>query len=104
MDSFTISHTDNALTVTRADIHLLGRHLAHILPSRDWQVLVHARVFQEDLPGAVFFLEHSPAQIAAALRAALDHRLMPRTFVALTRQLADAADRATAARETWCWD
>ncbi|MEU6170171.1 DUF7739 domain-containing protein [Streptomyces tanashiensis] len=79
----------------------LGKHLAHVLTSRDWDVV--ADLFdgtfadQEDIPPA------EARRIAAVLYKAADHRLMPSDWGSDARLFADAANRAATAGQNWRW-
>ncbi|MEU0112009.1 hypothetical protein ABZ313_42620 [Streptomyces sp. NPDC006251] len=82
-------------------MNTLARHLAHVLPAKDWR-RIH-RLFRRPagLPVGVHHVEAS--YIADILYKAANHRLMPDTSAAVAHDLADTAGRAAGTIEPWTW-
>jgi len=94
--SHGIRNTRSATT-----IHNLAQHLAHVLPAADWRAI--EPVFGKR-PDGPFRVPHGEARrIAAALRRAASHPKMPADWGQFARELADAAQNAANARQSWEW-
>jgi hypothetical protein len=95
-----ISHGDgktrSALTISN-----LGEQLAHVLPARDWRRIAH--LFGGGFADIAEIPHREAGKIAAILHQAAQHRLMPTDWATLARIFADAAQRASRARQTWTW-
>lgn len=101
---WNISHgTDRNNEVCTSYSHMgdLRDHLAHVLPAREWRVLKTAFGPRAGDPFQVSAKD--AGRMAPILRGAAAHRLMPPGFAETARDLADAADRAAAARQPWKW-
>jgi hypothetical protein len=102
---WTISHAPYDETITRSAsaLHELGRHVAHVLPSRHWKVLrpLFDRAEESGDPFTVDFEQAGP--IADALRLAACSARMPDDARRLAHALADAGDTAAKQREPWSW-
>lgn len=100
-----ISHgTDRNGEIQRSHttISNLAQAVADVLPGRDWRIL--APVLNYRSGDAFFSVPAAEAgRIAGLLRKAASHRRMPRDWGDLARELADAADRAANARQSWEW-
>lgn len=96
----SISHADgasrSALTVSN-----LGQRLADVLPARDWRQIRH--LFDGRFADIQQIAPAEAKQIAAILRTASNHRRMPGEWAELARLIADAAESAHRAGETWTW-
>ncbi|WP_329623398.1 hypothetical protein OG357_25705 [Streptomyces sp. NBC_01255] len=79
----------------------LGKHLAHVLTSRDWDVV--ADLFDGTFRDEEYVPPAEARQIAAVLYKAADHRLMPSDWGSDARLFADAAARAATAGQSWHW-
>ncbi len=86
----------SALTIAN-----LGKHLAHVLPSRDWAVL--APYFDGRFSGEAHIPPATAREMAQALNQAVGHRLMPAEWAAEARLFANAAHRAATAGQSWHW-
>ncbi|MFD5384283.1 hypothetical protein ACFWMG_04800 [Streptomyces sp. NPDC127074] len=81
----------------------VGQQVAHVVTAKEWRTV--EKLFRLANSGdGPFSIPHREAgKMAAVLREAAAHRLMPRSFVANVRELADAAQRAATARQPWEW-
>ncbi|MEV6726881.1 hypothetical protein AB0M94_38925 [Streptomyces xanthochromogenes] len=101
---WNISHgTDRNSEYRRSytQISNLGQHLAHVLSAADWRSIQYLFNRRSGDPFTVAAAEAD--RIAALLYQAANHRLMPADWAEDVQLLADAADRAAAAGESWTW-
>ncbi|MFP8944724.1 hypothetical protein ACLIYM_25275 [Streptomyces fenghuangensis] len=99
----TISHASGGSHMHRSYGHIadLGKHLAHVLPGRDWRHL--RELFDGRFADQIVTSHRKAGRIADILtRAATDHR-MPPHMASDARTIADTARRAAHARQPWIW-
>jgi hypothetical protein len=94
--SHSTGQSRSALTISN-----LGEQLAHVLPARDWRQISH--LFGGRFADVASIPPRQAGQIAAILRQAARHRLMPTDWADLATVFADAAARAAEARQSWTW-
>lgn len=94
--SHSTGQSRSALTISN-----LGEQLAYVLPARDWRQISH--LFGGSFSDVAEIPHREAGKIAAILRKAARHRLMPANWADLARIFADAADRAHRARQAWTW-
>lgn len=99
-----VSHGSNRWGEERrsaTSIANLGKHLAHVLPARDWRNVAFLFDGQVRCPVAV-----PPSQslkVAGVLQRAATDPLMPRDWAEDAQAFATAARRASQARQPWEW-
>lgn len=109
----SISHGNGARgTIYRSGsaMHEVGQQVAHLVTASDWRVVKDLFHLAQRADGPFSIPASKAGPMAAVLRKAADHPLMPATFqgdglvsAPAVRELADAAGRAAAAREPWEW-
>jgi hypothetical protein len=94
----SISHGNVSCSAT--SISNLGTHLAGSLGSSDWQKI--SSLFDGNYDHITRIAPTQAKRTAAVLRRAADGR-MPADWAGIARQIADSADRAAKAGQTWTW-
>lgn len=101
---WNISHgTDQHGQMRRSGTSMgqIGEQIAHVLPVRDWRKVRHLFDRPSGDPFTIPAAEAS--RIAPILRTAASHRRMPADWASDTNLLADCAERAAAADQSWEW-
>lgn len=88
----------------------VGQQVAHVVSGRDWRTVQKLFKLANSSDGSFSIPPREAGKMAAVLRKAADHPMMPTRFVGdslvsadAVRELADAAQRAAAARQPWEW-
>ncbi|MDG9701684.1 hypothetical protein [Streptomyces sp. DH37] len=99
----TISHGTNDGRMHRSYGHLadLGKHLAHVLPGRDWAQI--ADLFDGRFADVTEIGHRQAGRIADILDRAARHRKIPRDWANEATTFAACARRAARARQPWTW-
>lgn len=81
----------------------VGQQVAHVVSGSDWRAV--RKLFKLANSGdGPFTISHGDAgRMALVLRKAAGHPKMPVSFREPIREVADAAQRAAAARQPWEW-
>ena len=109
---WTISHGNSTRGTnyrSAGAMHDVGQQVAHIVTGKEWRTV--EKLFKAQHADGPFSIPPREAgKMAAVLRKAAAHPLMPRSFVGdslvsadAVRELADAAQRAATARQPWEW-
>lgn len=101
---WNISHGSNQYGEERRSyttISNLGRHLENCLSGRLWRMIQH--LFGRTTGDPIRIHPDEAFRIAGVLNTAAKNPRMPAEWADLARLLADAADRAWQAGETWEW-
>lgn len=91
-------------------MHEVGQQVAHLVSGSDWRTVRKLFKLANSGDGPFTIPPREAGKMAGVLRKAASHPLMPRRFVGgslvsadAVRELADAAQRAATARQTWEW-
>lgn len=88
----------------------VGQQVAHVVTAKEWRTVEKLFKLANSGDGPFSIPPREAGKMAAVLRKAASHQLMPRSFVGdslviaeAVRELADAAQRAATARQPWEW-
>jgi hypothetical protein len=95
----SISHGNVSCSAT--SIGNLGTHLASSLGASDWGQI--STLFDGNYDHITRIAPTQAKRTAAVLRRAASDGRMPGDFAGLARQIAESADRAAKAGQTWTW-
>ncbi|MFJ4637582.1 hypothetical protein ACIP69_18400 [Streptomyces hygroscopicus] len=91
-------------------MHDVGQQVAHIVTAKEWRTVEKLFKLANSGDGPFTIPHREAGKMAAVLRKAASHPLMPRSFVGdslvsadAVRELADAAQRAATVRQSWEW-
>lgn len=102
---WTISHAPYDETITRSvtSIATLARHVAHVVPSREWRKARPLFAAADTSREPIELGWYQAGEIANVLRLAAADARMPDDVAATANALADAAETAAKNREPWIW-
>lgn len=88
----------------------VGQQVAHVVSGSDWRIVRKLFRLANSSDGPFTISHREAGRMAAVLRKAAGHPMMPADFqgdglvsAGAVRELADAAQRAASARQPWEW-
>ena len=81
----------------------VGQQVAYLVTGAEWRTVKKLFKLANSGDGPFSIPPREAGEMAAVLRKAASHQMMPRSFVAGVREVADAAQRAATARQPWEW-
>lgn len=84
-------------------MHEASRHVSYVVSAGDWRTVRNLFQFANTGDGPFQIPHRDAGRMAGVLRKAAGHPKMPVSFQGPIRELADAAQRAASARQSWEW-
>ncbi|MGW4075988.1 DUF7739 domain-containing protein [Streptomyces asiaticus] len=97
------SNSHDTASRSATAMYEVGQQVAHVATAKEWRTVEKLFKLANSGDGPFTIPHREAGKMATVLREAAAHRLMPRTFTANVREIADAAQRAATARQPWEW-